>query len=209
MANTILEKLQEKYPNATGINDARNIAEAVACINGTGGRGANAIADHIYPQYTLTFDLNGGSGTANPVTAAPVTPITLPDGTGLTPVAGKEAFLGWGATAEATTAVTSPVLLEEDTTLYAIWGDIFTVEFDANGGTGTVESVTCPDGESITLPDGTGLTAPENKEFAGWGTTADATEVLAAEYTPEADVTLYAVYSTVEAGTPDPEQVSG
>ena len=45
MPNTILEKLQEKYPNATGINDARNIAEAVACINGTGGRGANAIAD--------------------------------------------------------------------------------------------------------------------------------------------------------------------
>ena len=45
MANTILEKLQEKYPNATGIKDARNIAEAVACINGTGGRGANAIAD--------------------------------------------------------------------------------------------------------------------------------------------------------------------
>lgn len=47
MANTILEKLQEKYPNATGINDARNIAEAVACINGTGGRGANAIADQV------------------------------------------------------------------------------------------------------------------------------------------------------------------
>jgi len=45
MANTILEKLQEKYPNASGIDDARNIAEAVACINGTGGRGANAIAD--------------------------------------------------------------------------------------------------------------------------------------------------------------------
>lgn len=47
MANTILEKLQEKYPNAEGINDARNIAEAVGAINGTGGRGANAIADQI------------------------------------------------------------------------------------------------------------------------------------------------------------------
>lgn len=45
MANTILEKLQEKYPSAPGIKDARNIAEALACINGTGGRGANAIAD--------------------------------------------------------------------------------------------------------------------------------------------------------------------
>ena len=47
MANTILEKLQEKYPNAEGINDARNIAEAVACVSGKGGRGANAIADQI------------------------------------------------------------------------------------------------------------------------------------------------------------------
>ena len=44
---TILEKLQEKYPNAKGINDARNIAEAVGAINGTGGRGANAIADQV------------------------------------------------------------------------------------------------------------------------------------------------------------------
>lgn len=51
MANTILEKLQAKYPNATGINDARNIAEAVACINGTGGRGAGAIADK-FPAVT-------------------------------------------------------------------------------------------------------------------------------------------------------------
>jgi len=41
MANTILEKLQEINPNAEGIDDARNIAEAFACIFGTGGRGAN------------------------------------------------------------------------------------------------------------------------------------------------------------------------
>lgn len=47
MANTILEKLQEKYSTVTGIDDARNIAEAVAAINGVGGRGANAIADQF------------------------------------------------------------------------------------------------------------------------------------------------------------------
>ena len=50
---TILEKLQEKYPNAEGINDARNIAEAVGAINGTGGRGANAISDQ-FPTTTTT-----------------------------------------------------------------------------------------------------------------------------------------------------------
>lgn len=60
MANTILEKLQEKYPNATGINDARNIAEAVACINGTGGRGANAIADK-FPTVTETEEEEPGT----------------------------------------------------------------------------------------------------------------------------------------------------
>lgn len=44
---TILEKLQAAHPEAEGINDARNIAEAMACINGVGGRGANAIADQV------------------------------------------------------------------------------------------------------------------------------------------------------------------
>lgn len=48
MANTILEKLQETYSNVEGINDARNIAEAAACIDHNGGRGANAIADYIH-----------------------------------------------------------------------------------------------------------------------------------------------------------------
>lgn len=122
MANTILEKLQEKYPNATGINDARNIAEAVACINGTGGRGANAIADHIWPIYTLTYNANGGSGTIDPVTAAPVVEITLNDGSDLTPPSNK-VFSGWGTTDAATDAIEGPIKINEDTTLYAIWTD--------------------------------------------------------------------------------------
>lgn len=123
MANTILEKLQDKYPNAEGINDARNIAEAVACINGTGGRGANAIADHTLPLYTLTYDANGGTGTIDPVIAAPITEITLDDGSDLTPPAGKEAFVGWGITADATDVVEGPITINEDTTLYAVWFD--------------------------------------------------------------------------------------
>lgn len=59
---TILEKLQEKYPNAEGINDARNIAEAVDAINGEGGRGANAIVDSLYKDEYFTYDPNGGEG---------------------------------------------------------------------------------------------------------------------------------------------------
>lgn len=122
MANTILEKLQEKYPSAEGINDARNIAEAVACINGTGGRGANAIADHTWPLYTLTYDANGGTGTIDPVIAAPIVEITLNDGSDLTPPSDK-VFSGWGITDDATDAVEGSIKINEDTTLYAIWAD--------------------------------------------------------------------------------------
>lgn len=122
MANTILEKLQEKYPDAEGINDARNIAEAVGAINGTGGRGANAIADHIWPLYTLTYDANGGTGTVYPVIAAPIVEITLNDGSDLTPPSNK-VFSGWGITDDATDAIEGPIKINEHTTLYAIWAD--------------------------------------------------------------------------------------
>ncbi|MBO6310040.1 MAG: hypothetical protein J6N70_14660 [Oribacterium sp.] len=60
MANTILEKLQEEYSEVEGIDDARNIAEAVACINGTGGRGAGAIADK-FPAVTETEEEEPGT----------------------------------------------------------------------------------------------------------------------------------------------------
>lgn len=53
---TILEKLREEHPDAEGINDARNIAEAVACINNNGNRGANAIADQ-FPTVQSTEEL--------------------------------------------------------------------------------------------------------------------------------------------------------
>ena len=123
MANTILEKLQEKYPEAKGINDARNIAEAVAAINGTGGRGAGAIADHIRKQFTITYSANGGTGTIDAVTVSEGMSVTLSDGTGLTAPENKE-FAGWGSTSLAEEAdIESPYTVTEDVTLYAIWKD--------------------------------------------------------------------------------------
>lgn len=70
----------------------------------------------------------------------------------------------------------------------------FTITYDVNGGTGSVDAVTVVAGNSATLDDGTGITAPSEKTFSGWGLSADATETVDSPYTPEADVTLYAVY---------------
>ena len=71
----------------------------------------------------------------------------------------------------------------------------YTVSYDANGGTGSIESVEVMSGQSINLNDGSTLTAPDNKEFSGWATTSSAeTPDVTSPYTPTADVTLYAVW---------------
>lgn len=71
-----------------------------------------------------------------------------------------------------------------------------TVTYNANGGTGTVDSQTAIKGNTITLSDGTGLTAPEDKEFAGWATTDSAEEPdVESPYKVTDNVTLYAVYT--------------
>lgn len=71
----------------------------------------------------------------------------------------------------------------------------YTITYNANGGTGTIEPASVEAGQSVTLSDGTGLTAPSDKEFAGWATTSDAeTANVTSPYTPSADVTLYAVW---------------
>lgn len=72
----------------------------------------------------------------------------------------------------------------------------YTVTYDANGGTGSIDSVTYT-GTPIVLSDGTGLTGPEGKTvFKGWAKTAAAqSATVTSPFTPTADTTLYAVWA--------------
>ena len=118
MANTILEKLQEKYPNAEGINDARNIAEAVACISGKGGRGANAIADAFPKKFTVTFDVNGASESIDPITVTEGESINLR--TDLTGPNGEE-FNHWREGSNGDFIMESTYTPVKDIELFATW----------------------------------------------------------------------------------------
>lgn len=70
---------------------------------------------------TVTYNVNGGTGTVAPVSAYVGQDITLNDGSGITPPSGKE-FIGWDTTSTSTTAdVTSPYTVRGDVTLYAIY----------------------------------------------------------------------------------------
>ena len=71
---------------------------------------------------TVTYNVNGGTGTVAAATAIKGNTITLNDGTGITAPEGKE-FSGWATTDDAEAAdVTSPYTVTEDVTLYAVYG---------------------------------------------------------------------------------------
>ena len=72
--------------------------------------------------YTLTYNANGGSGSVDSVTnIAPNSEVELDDGSGLTAPSNKT-FGGWSKSPTATVAtVSSPYIVTDDTTLYAVW----------------------------------------------------------------------------------------
>ena len=75
----------------------------------------------------------------------------------------------------------------------------YTVTYNANGGTGSVDPETVVAGGTITLDDGAGLTPPANKVFAGWAKTPTATAAtVTSPYRPADDTTLYAVWTNAE-----------
>lgn len=75
----------------------------------------------------------------------------------------------------------------------------FVVEYNANGGEGSIPSVSVFSGKSITLSDGSELTPPEGKEFVGWAKTDSAqSATVVSPFTPDRDTILYAVWTDAE-----------
>lgn len=74
-----------------------------------------------------------------------------------------------------------------------------TLTYDANGGTGTVNSAKVLEGATTTLNDGTALTPPTGKTFAGWSTLPEGGGEFYAKNSkltmPAGNLTLYALWS--------------
>lgn len=71
--------------------------------------------------YTITYDVNGGTGTVSADTVIAGNSTTLDDGTGITAPEGKT-FAGWATTNDAETPdATSPYTATGNVTLYAVY----------------------------------------------------------------------------------------
>ena len=107
-------------------------------------------------KYTVSFNTNGGSEVAS---------VTIKDGESLSrpsaPSKSNVSFDAWYLSFSAAEAVSFPMTVNADTTLYAKWK--CTLSFNTKGGN-YIEPLTVSEGGAVTLPaaEKTGVT------FAGW-----------------------------------------
>ncbi len=127
--------------------------------------------------YTVTFELEGGSGSVDDVVAKYDESFILP-GSNVTrsgyTMAGWTAEEGSSVPEYAPSASVSNLTTVNGgtVTLYAVWGDIcLTIHFDANGGTGEMADQVIVRGQSAKLQSCT--FEKEGSEFLGWATSED------------------------------------
>ncbi|NBQ35777.1 MAG: hypothetical protein EBU16_04625, partial [Actinobacteria bacterium] len=148
---------------------------------------------------TITFNANGGTGTA-PVAmtqSSSTASVALPSGSTLTKTGYR--LNGW-ATTTTGTAVSSPYTPTANITLYAVWtAATYTITYNTNGATGSQANSSDSwtyNGSAVTL-SAVGTMVKTGYTFAGWNTSSSATTAISNTYaaTNSSNVTLYAVWT--------------
>lgn len=118
---------------------------------------------------------------------------------GTSEIEGQVAALANG---EWSVAATFDTMTEAQAYLASFFGSATaaTVSYNANGGTGSIDSVSTYVGAIIPVDNGASLTPPTDKVFLGWDTSASATlpDVVGTFKVTAASVTLYAVWGNAE-----------
>ena len=163
----------------------------------------------VYQVYTLIYNANGGTGTMDTIYVRIDASVsdrtkTVADCAFL-PASSTDIFAIWNTKADSTGISFNPgdpIVLNSDTTLYAIWREGYTISYDANRGTGTIPPQSKLAGVDITLSDGTDgannyLITKTDSTLYRWNTAADESGVdyaLGGTYSTDANVTMYAVW---------------
>jgi hypothetical protein len=174
--------------------------------------------------YTLTYDANGGSG--GPSAVKDITSTTI---SSTVPTRDGYEFLGWSTSSYATSAsyvAGNSISLSYDIILYAVWRKLYTITYNANGGSNAPSATSKKHGQTVTLnsasptpPTNTSITntvtfnanggtCDQNMvmvnhvvsyEFTHWNTEPDGSGISyqpSELYSYDMDVTLYAQYAS-------------
>jgi uncharacterized repeat protein (TIGR02543 family) len=146
----------------------------------------------------VTFHANSGNGTApEPQTVPLGSSTSLPGGSGL--YRNGYTFSGWNTNSSGTgDNYNTNYTPTGNITLYARWVANVIVNFNINGGTGTVPAQrTVPAGTTISL-SGSSMFYRNGYNFGGWNTRADGTGDnydIYDNYTPTSSITFYAKWN--------------
>ncbi len=150
-------------------------------------------------EFIVTFDGNGGTGSMEPVTVEEGSRYVLP-ACGFAAPDGQE-FKAWEIGGVEYNAGDGYVVLG-NTEIKALWKDsaviptTFTITFNANGGTGSMEPVTVEEGSRYPLP-ACGFIPPVNMQFSGWALSADGSVIADGAIMVTSNITLYAIWEPV------------
>ena len=150
-------------------------------------------------SFTITFNANGGTGSMEPVTVEEGSRYPLP-ACGFTAPDGQE-FKAWEIGGIEYNAGDDYVVLG-NTEIKALWKDsaviptTFTITFNANGGTGSMEPVTVEEGSRYPLP-ACGFIPPVNMQFSGWALSAGGSVIADGAIMVTSNITLYAIWEPV------------
>ena len=148
-------------------------------------------ASSIVVNSVITYDLNGGTGTAPSVSVSPGTSTTLPTGAGLSK--SGYTFGGWSTT-NSGSAVSSPYSSTTSRTLYAVWtANTYTITYNANRGSGSQSSGSYTTGAVATTLPATSTFTRTGYTFVGWATSETSTTPVTS-YSTSATVTFYAIW---------------
>ena len=147
------------------------------------------------PTYTIAYIANGGTGEPNDQTKSQGESVCLS-----TQIPTKEGYLFKGWIIRGILYAPGDEYTEDsDAWAFAVWeektSDSYTVSFNANGGSGTMNSVTGISGD-YTLP-ANGFIAPEGKQFKGWATSPSGAVITGTSYNVTANTTFYAVWEEI------------
>ena len=123
-------------------------------------------------RYAVYFNANGHGVMPDPQTITDGQTAARP----ADPSAPGYTFTGWFRDAKCTSAYNFSTPVREDLTLYAGWvPNSYVIQFNANGGTGTMSGLTCVYDQTATLP-AVAFTR-SGYTFTGWNTAADGSGV--------------------------------
>ncbi|MBQ9867579.1 MAG: InlB B-repeat-containing protein [Lachnospiraceae bacterium] len=158
--------------------------------------------------YTVTFDLNGKSGTAPAAqTVEKGKTVSKPSD----PSAEGFVFVDWCTDKEGKNVYDFATPVTADITLYAKWAeasvDTFTVTFDLNGKSGTAPAAqTVEKGKTVSKPS---APSAEGFKFVAWCTDKEGKNEYDFSTPVTADITLYAKWEKAEEPVPGPDPIDG